>query len=271
MSRSQSLLRQLAAIARRDALIELSYHFRLLLLFSGTFASAFLAFFISQLIDSDLLPTSQGDYFEFVVVGIGLTSFASLAVAEFNAGVVAEQQNGTFEVLLAGSRGVGRLLAGSFVIPLVLTTIEVTLLIGVGVGLIGVGLRPTGILVALPVLLATMACFCSLGVLSAALVVLVKRGDPLSGPISQATLLLSGAIFPIELFPGWLQVICRLTPGYYGVRGLREALLTGGGLTAVLDEVLILSLAAAVLTPLSVMMFRYAVREAKRLGVLASY
>lgn len=271
MSRAREAAWQLGAIARRDLRIELSYRFRLLLTFTTTFASAALAFFVSEIVDSDRLPTTQGEYFDYVVVGIALTSYTTLALAEFNRRIVTEQQSGTFEVLLAGSRGVGRLLAGGFIVPLGRTTIEVALLLGLGVGVVGAGLSPSGLLAAIPVLLATVACFCALGIASAALVVLVKRGDPISGLVSQATLLLSGVIFPIELFPGWLQVICRLTPGYYGVRGLRDALLTDGGMSSVLDEVLILSVAAAVLLPVSVMLFGRAVREAKRLGVLASY
>lgn len=268
----RSTLWRLGAIARRDALIELSYRFRLLLVFTTGAASAFLAWFVSQLVgEAEQLAQFEGSYFDYVVIGIGLTSYATLAVGAFTQRVMREQQAGTLEVLLASSTGLGTLLAGGFVVPLVLTTVEVTLLIGLGVGVFGVGLSLPGVLVGLPVLLLTIANFCAMGVAAAALVILVKRGDPLSGPLSQATLLLSGAIFPVELFPGWLEAVCRLTPGYYGVRGLREALLTDAGLAGILDEVLILAAMAAVFLPTSVLLFARALRTAKRLGVLASY
>ena len=263
---------RLGAIAKRDLLIELSYRFRLILLFTTTFASAFLAYFVSQLVgDSEQLAAFDGSYFEYVVIGLALTSYATLAVTAFNQRIMREQQAGTFEVLLASPASLGTLLAGGFVIPLALTTLEVVALVGLGVGLIGVGLTTSGLIVSVPILLLTIVNFCALGIGAASLVVLAKRGDPISGPLAQATLLLSGAIFPIELFPGWLQVICRLTPGYYGVRGMREALLTDGGFTGVVDEILILTGFAVVLVPISLAAFARAIRTAKRLGILASY
>lgn len=271
MSRLTTSARRVMAIARRDALIELSYRYRLLLSFTTTLATAFLAYFVSQLVDSTTLGGFDGSYFEYVVIGIALTSFADLALSAFSTRVITEQQNGTFEVLLAGSSGVGTLLAGGLVVPLVLTIVDVVLLVGLGVGVVGVGLDAGGVLLALPVLVLTTLTFCALGVVTASLVVLVKRGDPLSTPLSQATLVLSGALFPIELFPGWLQVVCRATPGYHGVRGLREAVLGDGGLAGITDELLVLAGFAAVLLPIAVTTFDRAVREAKRLGVLASY
>lgn len=269
---ARTVLWQLAAVTRRDVIVEASYRFRMVLVFTTAAASAFLAFFVSKLVgDTPLLAQYDGDYFDYVVVGIGLSSYAGLAVSAFNQRIMREQQAGTLEVLLAGPATVGTLLAGGFVVPLVLTTVEVAMLVGIGIGALGAGVSATGLVVAVPVVLLTIANFSALGVASAALVVLVKRGDPISGPLAQLTLVLSGAIFPVELLPGWLVTVARLTPGYYGVRGLREALLTEGGWSGVGDEVAILAGMAAVLLPLSLALFARTIRTAKRLGVLASY
>ena len=104
-----------------------------------------------------------------------------------------------------------------------------------------------------------------------AVVLLVKRGDPISGPLYQATLILSGAIFPVELFPAWLEAIARLTPAYYGVRGMREALLTDNGFSGIADELLVLTVFAVVFLPMAVLAFSRSINAAKRYGVLGSY
>lgn len=261
-----------AAIGRRDLAVELSYHFRLIFYLVGASASAFLAFYVSKLVgEPDMLAQYDGSYFEFVLVGLALTSYAALGVAAFTAQIDREQAAGTLEVLLGGPTRLVTLLSGGFLVPLALTTIEVALLIGLGIGLIGVGLSLSGIALAVPVVLLTVANFCAMGIASAAVVLLVKRGDPISGPVYQLTLVLSGAVFPVELFPEWLQAVCKVIPAYYGVRALREALLTDDGWAGIIDELAILAAFAVVTLPIAVLMFSGAVRAAKRLGVLGSY
>ena len=264
---------RLVAITRRDLQIEISYQFRLISFFSGALLASFLAFYVSDLIDSDAehLAAYNGSYFEYVVAGLALTSFAGLGVSVFTAHVTSEQSAGTFEILLSSSTRLSTLLAGGFIVPFGMTAIEVALLLGVGIGIVGVGLSSGGLLVALPIILLTVLNFAALGMVSAALVLLVKRGDPISGPIYQLTLLMSGAIFPVELFPRWLELMSHMSPAYYGVRGLREAILTDGGYAAIVDELAVLGLFAAVTLPTSLWLFSRSVATAKRLGVLGSY
>ena len=264
-------IRRMGAIARRDALLQVSYQFNLLFFVSTAFFSAFIAFFVSDLVDSDLLAQYGGSYFDFVIVGLALTSYAGLGVAAFTDQIRQEQGAGTLEVLLGGPSGIGTLLAGGFIVPLALTTVEVAALIAVGVGALGAGLSLDGIMLSIPIVVLTVANFCAMGIASAAVVLIVERGDPISGPLYQATLLLSGAIFPIELFPAWLETIAMLTPAYYGVRGMREALLTDVGLEGIVDELAVLAGFAVVLLPVAVVMFNRSIVAAKRYGVLGSY
>lgn len=263
---------KLMAIARRDALIQVSYQFDLFSFFTGALSAAFLAYYVGALIDgAEPLASYSGSYFDFVVAGIALTSYAGFGVSTFTSQMMSEQGAGTLEVLLSGPSRLGVLLAGGMAVPLLLTTIEAGLLVGVGIGFFGTGLSISGVLASLPIVAATVASFCALGFASAGLTLLAKRGDPISGPLFQLTLLMSGAVFPIELYPGWLEVLCRATPGYYGVRGLREALLTDGGAAATIDELIVLLGFGVVLIPLGLWTFGRAVSKAKALGVLSSY
>jgi ABC-2 type transport system permease protein len=272
MAAVRTSFRQIGAIARRDTLVQVSYQFNLLFFFSSAVFAAFIAYFVSELVgDTEFLDQYDGSYFDFVLVGLALTSYASLGVAAFTDQIRQEQGAGTLEVLLGGPTRLVTLLTGGFVVPLALTTVEVGALVGLGVGLFGAGLSFEGVLLSVPIIVLTVLNFCAMGIASAAVVLLVKRGDPISGPIYQATLVLSGAIFPVELFPRWLEIISRATPGFYGVRGMREALLTDVGFAGLIDEIVVLTLFAGVTLPLAVWWFGRSVATAKRLGVLGSY
>lgn len=261
--------RQVAAIARRDLLIEISYPFAQMNRLFMVAVQGFFMFYVASLVDNpEELARYDGGYFEFVVVGLAVTNFASLGLHTFSERVMSEQRSGTLEILLAGPVRFMTILVGSMVVPLAWALIEVVGLVGIGLGAVGSGLRVRGVLVALPVLALTLFVFCGFGVLVASIVILVKRGDPISGPLSQVTLLLSGALFPIEVFPGALRFVAYAFPPFYGIRGIREALLRDAGFRDVADELVILAASSLVLLLASMVVFRWAVREAKRIGLL---
>jgi ABC-2 type transport system permease protein len=133
-----------------------------------------------------------------------------------------------------------------------------------------VGIPVKGAILALPVLALTLLVFCAFGVLIAGFVILVKRGDPLSGPISMATFVLSGAIFPVEVFPGFVQWLAYGFPPYYGIRGIREALLADADLGDIADELAILAASSVVLLTISMIFFKWSIAQAKRIGLLHS-
>lgn len=264
-------LRRMGAFAWRDARIQFSYQLQLISFFTGAFFAAVLSYYISGLVSgSEEIDAFDGTYFEFVVAGIALTSYAGFGISTFTKQMSAEQSAGTLEILLSGQHRLWVVLVGGMIVPFALTTVEAGLLIGVGLGVVGTGFSVSGLLGAIPIVVLTVVCFGAFGFVSAAFTLLAKRGDPISGPVFQLTLFTSGVIFPIEVFPGWLEAICRLTPGYYGVRGLREVLLTDGGFGSIVDELLILGGFAVVLVPLGLWTVSRAIATAKTLGVLGS-
>jgi ABC-2 type transport system permease protein len=162
------------------------------------------------------------------------------------------------------------LLAGSFVFPLALTMIDLVLY-GAGIVVFGEGVRPIGLLFAFPLLVLTLLSFCAFGVMGAALVVLTKRGDPLTGPVTALTGILSGAVFPVSTFPVALQALARVFPAFYGINGLREALLTDAGWREIMPDVMMVVAFDLVLLPLSLWLFTRSLAAARRTGTLSNY
>lgn len=266
-----STRRRIGAIARRDWRIQLSYQFQLLTRLLSALFTLLTFFFIGRLVTDSALPSRyDGGYFEFVLVGFVVTTFAAIALAGFSQSIAAEQQAGTLELLLASSAPLGTILAGSLVVPLAIAAGQMTVFVAVGWLLSPLGFGLVGWLLALPLLILTIATFCAFGVGSAALIVLTKRGDPFTNFILQATTLFAGALFPVALLPGPLQVLARLFPAFYGFEGIRAVLLGGAGFMDILDELAILLGFCAVLMPLAVWVFALSLKAARVTGTLGN-
>jgi ABC-2 type transport system permease protein len=118
------------------------------------------------------------------------------------------------------------------------------------------------------VLAASGLALSSLGIASAAMVLVVKRGDVIAAFGSFAIGILSGAVFPLSVLPDWLEPIGRALPTRFAFQGLRQALFGSGSWGG---EVLVLLVYAVVLLPAALWAFSAALRVAKRAGSVAEY
>ncbi len=66
----------------------------------------------------------------------------------------------------------------------------------------------------------------------------------------------SGAIYPIEAFPRWLQAIAKVDPFTFAVHGFKSLLLKETGLSAILPDMLYLSLFAAIALGVATPLFK---------------
>jgi len=116
--------------------------------------------------------------------------------------------------------------------------------------------------------LATLLAFSGLGVLSAAYLLLFKRGNPAKWFILGVSSIVSGMLFPVNILPPWLQLIAYLNPVTYALDAMRGALLDGAGMFSIGRPVLILLTFGAVLLPVSVLVFSWVLSRTKVTGTL---
>ena len=135
----------------------------------------------------------------------------------------------------------------------------------------GVNLGKGNYAAALVILLLTVVSFSSLGIIAASFIMVLKRGDPVTWLFNVVSGLLGGVYFPIAIMPGWMQGLSKLLPITYALEGMRLALLQGAALQKLVPEILALGAFSALLLPLSLFAFRYAVRLAKVDGSLTHY
>ena len=264
-------LNRIGALSRRDAIIEFGYTFQLFLRFVNVAMSVVMFFFLSRLVgQADQLSGYRGGYFEFALIGLVVMGYSQACVNSFAQSIQRAQGTGTLEILLATSTRLSTLLAGTLVIPLVLASIDAGffLVVGAALGTLASGFERfvlAGSLMAL-----TLGTFAAVGIFSAAIIVLTKRGDPFSTLVLQASNLLAGAVFPVAVLPDALQVLSRFVPAFYGLRGVRTVLLSDGGFAEVSTDLAILCAFNLVMLPAATWALSRSLRTAKVTGTLGN-
>jgi ABC-2 type transport system permease protein len=105
-------------------------------------------------------------------------------------------------------------------------------------------------------------------ILSATTITFKKGGAALLGSVLT---LISGAYFPVELFPGWLATIAALNPMTTAIDALRGTLLGDAGWSQVGSAAAVLAPAAAITLALGIVAFRLAARRERRRGTIGLY
>jgi ABC-2 type transport system permease protein len=260
------------ALLRRDWQIERTYQLSLLLNLADVIVLAITIYFVARLIeDPAALEGYQGTYFDFAIVGVAVNSFAGVGLQGFTGALTHEQSTGTIDLLLASPARHVELITGMFVLPFAFATVQVIGLLAIGIGLIGSGLPVGGLVLSIPILLLTSATFAAVGIAAAGILLVTKRGDPISGPFYQVSMLLSGALFPLEELPAFFRAVGALLPATWGIRAIRELLLADGGWRDVVPETIALCIFTAVMLPLGMWVFRRSLASARRRGIVGSY
>ena len=257
-------------MARRDLRIQRTFHFQLLTQLANIPLVLGTYFFLGKLVRRPVpLASLNGGYFEFALIGFVTISFATVALSSFSQAISAEQQGGTLEVLLSSPlTRLSTVLSGCLTVPLSIATVQAVLLFSLGWVVADGSLDARGLPYAVVLLALTMGTFCALGIVVAALMVVTKRGDPLSSFVLQGTSLLAGALFPVTLLPGTLRTAAHIFPAFYGFEGMRRVLLGDGGLADIVPQLLALTGFVIVLLPLSLFLFGRAVEIGRVTGTL---
>ncbi|MBE0447272.1 MAG: ABC transporter permease [Actinobacteria bacterium] len=259
---------------RRDLSIEMSYRLAFLMRFFGIFFAVASFFFVSKLIGKAANPyLSQygGDYFAFVLIGIALTGFQGTGLSTFSSAISSEQAQGTLEAMLVMPTRLSTIIFSSSVWNFLFTAFNILIYLAIGTLLFGADLGKANIPAALVVLVLTVFIFSGLGIISASVIMVLKRGDPINWLFGSLSSLLGGAFFPVAVLPSWLQGLSYLFPVFYSLRAMRYAVLNGAAISAISGDVLALALFSAVVLPLSIVAFKRAVGIAKTDGTLGTY
>src|SRR6266516_5867187 len=132
-------------------------------------------------------------------------------------------------------------------------------------------LRHANYLTAVFMLLIGSASFIGFGIGASVLPLLyTERGSQMSYIVRAILLLVSGVYAPIQILPGWMQLLAHISPATYVLEGLRAALLNDQPIWSltIWKNTWPLIVTGVISVPVGIYIFRLAERYAQRTGKL---
>jgi ABC-2 type transport system permease protein len=118
-------------------------------------------------------------------------------------------------------------------------------------------------------LLVGSVSFVGFGILAGVMPLLFpERGVQMTNVLAALLLLVSGVYYPVEVLPGWMQLLARGSPATYVIQGMRGAILAGEGLDQMARPLALLALGGVGMILVGTWAFSLAERYAKRTGRL---
>jgi len=262
------------AFFKRDALTALSYRVSFAVQLLGNFLILGLIYFIGKTLGSKPLPALEpygGNFLAFLLIGIALTDCAGVSLLTFAREIREGQLTGTLEATLLSPVRLPAILICTSLWSYFFSVIRFVLYLGIGAVLYGVSLQHANLPAAAILFLLTILCFMGIGILWAAIVMVVKRGDTIITTLGYTVLLLGGVLFPSAVLPSWLQKLAALVPLKHALDGMRLALLVGTPLSELNGIMFKLGIFTAVLLPAGFVAFHIAIQMAKQNGSLTEF
>lgn len=217
------------------------------------------------------LERYKGDLFTFLLIGLAYSRFLYTWLNCFAGLLQGEFSNGTLEAMLATPTSIFPILFFSCLWPQFYALLHVLLYFAIGIVIFGAHISASGYILALVITSISMIIFIGLGIISAALLMVFKRGDPLRDVLYFSSLLLGGVYFPVEMLPQALQKISFILPVTYSLRAIRNVLINGHSINFIYNDLKILLIFAIILFPMSLYIFKKAYRHASVVGSLTHY
>ncbi len=263
------------AFVRRDFFIATSYKFSFLFqLVAGIFALA-IFHYMSLIMDTGsmrmTLARFQTDYFSFVLIGLAGAGFLHTGLTGFSDGLRTGMTEGSLEMTFSCPVRPVLVLLLPCIWAFSFDALKMVILIGFGSLLFGAHLENANVLGGIAVIIGMVTSYSVFGILSASIIMVLKKGDPINAAFGALATLISGAFFPTEVLPSWLGSIAKLLPMTYAYEALRKTLLLGTEISGVLPELLVLAGFSVVGLPTVIFVASLAITKSKRDGTLGIF
>jgi len=202
-----------------------------------------------------------------LLIGAVIWAYLGIIFEILTETVAWERWEGTIEYTFMAplSRSVHLIGMGLFAVAY--GVVRASLLFGVVAAMFGLHMPGANFGTALVLLTVASVSFIGIGMMTAVLPLISPEKGTQLGFVAQGLMLVvSGVYYDVSVLPGWMQWIAKISPATYALRGNREQILHGSGLTWA--DVWPLLLIGLVSVPLGLAIFRTGERYAKRHGKL---
>jgi ABC-2 type transport system permease protein len=260
----------MAAIARRDALLFLSYRTQIVAQLVGPLFTLTVFYYISHLLHPNSFLHSPGGYFGFVIVGLVIIQVLTVSLGVMPASVRQELVSGTIERFLVSAHGPVNGILGTMIFPMINACISGVFMLVMATAIFGLPLATTAFL-ALPVAILGVFAFMPFALGLVSLVLAFKQAASATQFLVAGVAIIGGLYFPVALLPGWIRWMSDVQPFTPATELLRHLLVGAPLLHSVWVELLKLTAFGLVLFPVGVLTLRAAVRYGQRTGTIAEY
>lgn len=214
------------------------------------------------------LPT---DYFLYGMTGYAVVQVFSAGLVGFRFRVRQFQLHGLLEACVMTRTKLWQILLTAPAYEFATAVIRSAGLFALALVIAEQSVPLVGVIQALGVLALGTSSFLCLGFISACGVLVLKRGEPLTRGISLATMLFSGAFFPRELLPDWLEAGAGWLPVAPTVDAIRVLLFQAPSGMELHTALTRLALTTIFLLPIVVLTYRYSAKAVLIDGSLSHY
>lgn len=201
---------------------------------------------------------SMVDYYQTLVPGVVIMSIflGTMTAGVFN--LVMDRFLGIDESYLLSPLSKTDIVSGLVISGLIITTIIAVFVFIASMIITGIPFTK-GISQSFSIL--TIIVLTTLAMLSMMFVLLGRAGHPrivgiFSGFLNVIFFFPSGAIYPIESFPGWLRAFAKVNPEAYAVHALKSVLFKGAGLGVILSDLIFLIIFTNVMMVIAILTFK---------------
>lgn len=265
-----SLLDKQLSVIRRDLLTAMRYRTMFWMQIVGVLAELAAFYYLAHAVGPGFQPEGMG-FFPFLLVGTGFYGFFLAMITAFVSAVRDSQVTGTIEVLMTTSTPAPVVVGMTAFSTILGRMMNLAIYLLAGLILFGVPLHNPNLPGFVLVVILSLAVTGAVGMLAAAVQLVVQKGDGVVWLLGSFSWFLTGTIFPVGALPAPLQKLALLIPFTHALDGLRLSLLRGAPFSELAGPIGALALFALALLPASLGIFSLALRHARLQGTLSFY
>lgn len=209
------------------------------------------------------------DLLLFLAIGTLVWSYLNSVFMNMAEMIAWERWEGTIEYTMMAP--ISRLthMIGQSIFSIIYGIIRSALLLLVLAMFFDINLTGANLTGALLVIVIGSLSFIGFGIIGAVLPLLFpEKGEQMTFIISSILLLVSGVYYPIEVLPGWMQLMSTISPATYVLDAMRAAILDGTGTIALIPKMIPMLVIGLITIPAGMYVFGFFERYAKRTGRL---
>jgi ABC-2 type transport system permease protein len=205
----------------------------------------------------------------FLLIGTLIWSYLSMIFDILSETVSWERWEGTIEYTFMSPASRASQLIGMGAYAVAYGIVRMIIMLGAISLFFDMSLGNANYLGALAILVICSVSLVGFGMIAAVMpLISPEKGQQVTYIFSAVLLLISGIYYNIDVLPGWMQPLAKLSPIYYTLNGIRAMLLDGASLSSQWANIWPLLIMGVVFPPLGLFLFKKGEHYAKVTGRL---